>query len=148
MTQIMRINPHHPQRINPPARPGELLKRLAGVAARVRLKAIADHDPVYLELIRELPCLNCGQEPCGEAAHVRMQSAAHGKRGGIGKKPGDRWALPLCAEDHREQHQIGEAEFWNRVGLNPLLVAVKLYAQRGNLVAMRAVVFTAIAGRG
>ncbi|WP_256470504.1 hypothetical protein [Bradyrhizobium sp. 45] len=38
--------------------------------------------------------------------------------------------------------------FWAQLDINPLLVAQRLYAQRGNLVAMRAVVLVAIAERG
>jgi hypothetical protein len=35
----------------------------------------------------------------------------------------------------------------NRIGMNPLMVCERLYKQRGDLVAMRAVVMTAIAER-
>jgi len=80
-----------------------------------------------------------------------MQSGAHNKHGGIGKKPADKWALPLCASCHTiaddSQHRVGERAYWERIGLNPLLVCVKLYAARGDLVRMRAVVMTAIAER-
>jgi hypothetical protein len=44
-----------------------------------------------------------------EAAHVRC-----GTDGGISMKPSDIFALPLCAEAHREQHQIGEPAFERR----------------------------------
>lgn len=141
-----------PQRLSPPAAPGELLKRALGQHARMKLKEIAERDPVYLTLIRTLPCLKCGMEPCGEAAHVRQNSATHNKRQAIGKKPPDRFALPLCQgchwRDPDSQHKVGEALFWHRVGLNPLLICEKLYAKRGDVVAMRAVVMTAIAERG
>lgn len=141
-----------PQRLALTAPPGALLKRLSGLHTRARLKEITDSDPVYLALVRQLPCLKCGLEPCGECSHVRRQSAAHGKRGGIGKKPPDRFALPLCAACHRIDkdalHQIGEDLFWHILGLDPLRICERLYAQRGDLVAMRAVIFTAIAERG
>jgi len=80
-----------------------------------------------------------------------MASAAFGKASGLGKKPEDRWALPLCSGDHRlfatSQHSRGEHAFWQDLGINPLITCEKLYAQRGDLVAMRAVVFVAIAER-
>lgn len=143
----------HPQRLTPPAAPGALLKRAFGLAQRIKLRDTADRDPVYLGLVRQMPCLKCGMEPpplC-EAAHVRMQSAAHGKRGGIGKKPADRWALPLCAACHRidkdSQHAVGENLFWHILGINPLLTCARLYAARGDLLRMRAVVLRAIAER-
>jgi hypothetical protein len=58
----------------------------------------------------------------------------------------------LCPDDHRlsntSQHAGSEKLFWDKLGINPLLVAEQLYAQRSDLVAMRAVIFVAIAGRG
>ena len=138
-----------PQRLTKPSRPGELLKQLL-VAPRPR-KAETDNDPAYLAQVRDLPCLYCGVEPCGEAAHLRLASAAHGKSSGMGKKPADRWALPLCGEDHRiarhAQHNRSEAAFWAGLGIDAPQVATLLYAQAGDLVAMRAVVMVAIASR-
>jgi hypothetical protein len=108
-------------------------------------------DPAYLEMIRQLPCIKCGMEPCGEAAHVRLTSAAFHKRGGIGKKPEDRWALPLDRGCHQVDpdalHRVGEYLFWHALGINPLLICERLYAQRGDLVAMRAVILSAMAER-
>jgi len=138
----------HPQRLSPPAAPGELLKRLQGIHRRLKLKDAGERDPIYLVMVRQMPCLKCMLEPCHEAAHVRMQSAAYGKRGGMRKKPADRWALPLCNEHHVEQHQLGELKFWYDVGISPLLLCQKLYAARGDLVRMRAIVLLTITQRG
>lgn len=138
----------HPQRIFAPSAPGALLKRAAPAPARA--KDASDQDVAYLRLIRSLPCLKCGMEP-SEAAHVRFASAAFGKASGLGKKPADRFAAPLCSDCHRlardAQHNRGEQEFWNSLGINPLLCCAQLYAQRGDLVAMRAVVMVTIAAR-
>lgn len=142
---------NHPKRLTPPAAPGALLKRFDAPEARAKRQAQAAHDPAYLAMIRELPCLYCGVEPCGEAAHVKMTSALFGKPLRFGKKPDDRWAVPLCRDDHQNarhaQHRQSEAAFWDGLSINPLLVATKLYAKRGDLVAMRAVVMVAIAER-
>jgi hypothetical protein len=142
---------YFPQRLAAIAPPGALLKRLDGIRKVVRLEN-AERDPVYLARVQQMPCLCCGMEPppSNDAAHIRMSSAAHGKRGGIGKKPADKWALPLCGGPggcHAEQHDVGEMKFWHAVGLNPLYVAGRLYAARSDLVAMRAVIMTAIAER-
>lgn len=138
-----------PQRITPLAKPGELLKRFTVVVPPP--SAPAQAEPQYLAMIRQLPCLKCGLEPAGEAAHVRMQSAAHGKRGGMGRKPEDKWAIPLCGGCHREDkgalHRIGELSFFHLLGTHPLLVCEKLYAAKGDVVRMRAIVLTAIAER-
>lgn len=139
-----------PRRLTPPSPPGELLKQLF---MRPREpKASPDSDPDYLALVRQCPCLHCGMDPCYEAAHVRMASAAYGKASGLSKKPPDRFALPVCPDHHRLardcQHNRGEQLFWDALGINPLMTAEKLYAQRGDLVAMRAVIFSTIATRG
>lgn len=140
-----------PQRIVHPAPPGALLKRLHGVAERMRLQDFAARDPVHLARVRRLPCLRCGLDPCGEAAHVRLTSAAFNKRGAMAKKPADRFCVPLCAGCHREDgdalHKVGERLFWWSLGINPLLVCERLYAKRGDFVAMVAVVQLAIAER-
>lgn len=92
-------------------------------------------DPAHLDLIRKLPCL-LGGEGKVEAAHVRMSDAAYGKpNSGVGQKPDDCWTAPLSAEKHREQHAAGERWFWEEHGINPLLIAQRLY---GVSVALRA----------
>ena len=140
-----------PKRLQPPVPPGALLKRSAEYPRPRLSKTEADEDPTYLALVRQLPCLYCGLDPCGEAAHLRLASAAFGKASGLGKEPADRWALPLCGIDHRTarhaQHNRSEAEFWASLGINAPLVATRLHAARGDLVRMRAVVFVAIAER-
>ncbi len=139
-----------PQRIAYPVAPGDLLKRF-DAPPRPR-KTEAERDPEYLAAVRQCPCLSCGMDPAYEAAHVRFASGAHGKASGMGKKPEDRWALPLCPDDHRlfrtSQHYQGEVQFWAKLNINPLIVCDRLYAQRGDLVAMRAVVIRAISERG
>lgn len=141
----------HPQRIFAPSPPGTLLKR-AGTAdlPQQPRKTDGDADREYLILVRSCPCLCCGMEP-SEAAHVRFASAAFGKASGMQKKPDDRFAVPLCSQCHRlnrdAQHNRGERAFWEGLGINPLVCCAELYAQRGDLVAMRAVVMVTIAQR-
>lgn len=138
-----------PQRIVHNSKPGSLLKR-AGAADQPQQPRQPSGDADYLRLVRCCPCLSCGMEP-SEAAHVRFASAAFGKASGLQKKPEDKWALPLCAGCHRlnrdAQHNGGEREFWDRLGIEALPTCVALYAQRGDLVAARAVIFVTIAAR-
>ena len=140
-----------PQRFDVTPPPGTLFKRAHDLRTRQLAEQAAQHNPVYLNLIRQCPCLKCGMDPCGEAAHVRRQSAAHGKRGGIGKKPADKWALPLCAGCHRRdkdaQHQIGEDLFWHILGIDPLFACERLYAARSTIIQIRATAFCIIAER-
>ncbi len=139
-----------PQRITPPAPVGSMLKRPSALPQRSRSStAREDHD--HLALVRQLPCLYCGVEPCGEAAHVKFNCAAFGKANKLGRRPHDCDSVPLCRDDHQNarhaQHKGSEEAFWNALGISPYLVAKQLYAQRGDLVAMRAVIFLAIAER-
>lgn len=143
------MNRSRPQRLTPPAPLGSLLKRATVPTATARTSSFGDAD--YLALVRQCPCLHCGLDPSGEAAHVRLASAAYRKSSGMGKRPEDRWSLPLCREDHllarHAQHNRNEGEFWESLGINPLLACERLYAQRGDLVAMRAVCFVVISER-
>jgi hypothetical protein len=136
-----------PQRLAKIAPHGTLLKRTMSLEALRQPEA----QPSYLAMIRLLPCLKCGLEDSSEAAHIRMNSGAHGKHNGMGKKPDPRWTVPLCAACHREdndsQHKVGELAFWNLLGINPLLVATRLYGAKGDVVRMRAIVLSAIAER-
>ncbi len=138
-----------PQRLFPAAPIGSLLKRAGQDRPAMRNQAPADLP--HCQCIRQLPCMKCGLEPCLEAAHVRMNSAAHGKRQALGKKPDSRWVVPLCSACHTRdpdsQHKLGEREFWDRLGINPLLVARALWEASGDLVRMRMVVVKAIAER-
>lgn len=145
------MKPSHPQRIVPSSPFGTLFKATQAPLRRLLARETAASDPTYLAAIRACPCLRCGLDPAGEAAHVRSQSGAFNKRSAMGKKPDDKFALPLCASCHRldrdAQHAVGETAFWHFVGLNPLLVCQRLYERRGDLVAMRAVIFSAVGER-
>jgi hypothetical protein len=144
------MRPDFPQRLARIAPPGTLLRRAVGIV-RTTPQRDDGKDAAYLDQIRQLPCLCCGMDPSGEAAHIRYNSGAHGKHNGLGKKPSDRFTAPPCGSCHREDrgalHRVGELVFWTLLGIDPLLVASKLYAAKGDLVRMRAIVLLAIAER-
>ena len=148
---MVRAINSRPQRLAAAHPPGSLLKRNSD-QPRERADEAAGRAGAYLAMIRQLPCVKCGVEPCGVAAHLRMNSGLYGKRQALGRKPADSWTTPLCdschTNDYDAQHKIGEREFWHRLGINPFLLYQRLHAQRGDLVAMRAVVMVAIAERG
>lgn len=99
---------------------------------RSKTKRPRIEDGKHLKFIRELPCCICGTRKNVEAAHVRLASLAYGKpETGMGTKPHDRWTTSLCADHHREQHSMGEAVFWKRYGIDPCLLAVKLWSATG-----------------
>ena len=139
-----------PRRLIPPSPPGALLKRI-GAADSPQPPRNRKEDADYLALVRQLPCLYCGVEPAGEAAHCNFSSAEFGRVNALGRRPHDKFAVPLCRDDHlnarHAQHKGSEEAFWIGLGISPYLVATRLYAQRGDLVAMRAVILVAIAER-
>jgi len=92
----------------------------------------------HLMFVRQLPCVTCRKAAPSEAAHVRT-----GTDGGVGSKPGDRYAVPLCAACHAKQHRVGEITFWSALRIDPLDVAFRLWTVSANVDAGERVVFRA-----
>jgi hypothetical protein len=91
------------------------------------------HDEGYLNFIRGLPCIVCGNNIETQAAHIRMADPRILKRqAGMQEKPDDVFTLPLCGKHHEMQHRISEHKFWLWVGVDPILVALALHYWRGN----------------
>ena len=89
-------------------------------------------DEAYLNFIRSLPCLVTKRMPV-EAAHVSYPEPKYGKLGrGKGTKESDRWAVPLCPEEHAKQHSMNEQAYWQGVGIDPVLTALSLYGAYPN----------------
>lgn len=90
-------------------------------------------DNGHLEFVRQLPCLVTGRTVGIEAAHIRFADDTYAKRGsGLQQKPHDCWAVPLTAEQHRLQHTKAERDFWDKVGIDPVLIAALLYCHSGD----------------
>jgi hypothetical protein len=66
-----------------------------------------------------------------------------GTDSGVGIKPGDRYAVPLCSACHARQHRIGELTFWSALRIDPLNVALRLWTVSSDLVAGERTVFRA-----
>lgn len=122
---------------------GSLLK---GERPRKPVKARAK-DGDHLAYLRTLPCVITGKSPV-EAAHIRFGSKLWGKPiTGIGTKPDDRWCLPLSPDLHREQHAGSEAKFWQDHGLDPLVIAARLWEASGDHAAGLKIIRDAQAAR-
>jgi len=82
-------------------------------------------SPAHLGWVRSHACCvpGCDGRPI-EAAHVRS-----GTDGGTGLKPGDMWAISLCAAHHRGQHQVGEPEFERQHGIDMKALASEFAAR-------------------
>lgn len=102
----------------------------------LRQRAPRLHDSAHLAFVRTRPCCACKRPGPSEAAHIRMACPARGKEyTGKGEKPSDMWTTPLCAYCHRTgllaQHNVGEVEFWKRVGRDPFAIALALWQESG-----------------
>lgn len=92
----------------------------------------------FLAFLRTQRCCACGHPPPVQAAHLRHSDAAKGGRNpGIGAKPDDSKAVPLCAWCHLDGphalHKIGEERFWRSfitgVVIDPFAVAAGLHKE-------------------
>ena len=95
------------------------LEQYAAVPKPRRLR-----DKRHREFVAALPCLICGRQP-SDAHHLRFaQSRAFGRR------VSDEFTVPVCRTHHRELHRTTkEKDWWLRLGIDPLPVANKLWAQ-------------------
>ena len=103
-----------------------------------RLKRPREEKPDHLTFIRSLPCAVCYGFKCGpsEAAHVRAENLCYAKRNsGLGAKPDDSWAVPLCHAHHMEQHAGNEMNFWAEYQIDPFILALALWKHTGDLEA-------------
>lgn len=93
----------------------------------------------YLAFIRSEPCMGI----CGESEHLRNGpnftgiEAAHCRilgGGGVGLKPSDFYAIPLCNRCHGMQHQKGERTFWDFLRVDPADICTMLMAKYAALI--------------
>ncbi len=90
---------------------------------RARIKSESHED-----FIRALPCVICGDNTTTEAAHISYADMSIGKFGrGKGQKEESIWVVPLCGKHHRDQHHVGEQQFWHAWAIDPCRVAAALY---------------------
>ena len=99
----------------------------------LRQRQPREKDAKHLDFIRSLPCACCGNDIQTEAAHLRSGNLKYGKPPtGGGEKPSDKWALPLCGQCHRRQHEGDEEAFWAFGGINPWVLAMTLHNLSGD----------------
>jgi hypothetical protein len=49
----------------------------------------------------------------------------------MGRKPSDRYTVPLCRRCHDRQHQVGEVTFWGQLGIDPVDFSTQLWRMSG-----------------
>lgn len=110
----------------------------------MRYRHPRERNEKHLAFVRQLPCLCCGNDIETEAAHIRMADRSVCKRQtGKGEKPDDAFSVPLCGRCHRDQHSMNEREFWRRVGIDPIRVALALHYWSGDADACALILVTA-----
>src|SRR5262245_3455377 len=92
------------------SRLGARMHRMEETFPERNRRPIRIRSPKHREFVASLPCMVCGRRGC-HAAHIRLGD------GGMGLKPGDDRAVPLCAPgpDHEGCHAIqhrNERQFW------------------------------------
>jgi hypothetical protein len=81
----------------------------------------------YLAFLHLLPCVVTGQTGV-QAAHLSYANIFHGHFGRAkGTKAPDRFALPLCPEEHAAQHAMNEQDYWSSKKINPHELANTLF---------------------
>jgi hypothetical protein len=80
-------------------------------------------DKTHLRFVALQPCLVCGRAP-SDPHHLRFAQPR-----ALGRKTSDEFVVPLCRTHHRQNHQVGdEAAWWKPTGIDPILVANRLWA--------------------
>ncbi len=81
-------------------------------------------DKAHLRQVGTLPCLICKSVP----SHPHHLTFAQPR--GLALKVSDEFVVPLCAVHHNEVHRGGaEYLWWKRVGIEPLVIAQRLWAE-------------------
>lgn len=91
----------------------------------------------YLDFIRQLPCVVCGNDVETQAAHIRYSEPLAGKyKAGVGQKSHDLFAVPLCNRCHmQDQHSGNERQFWEGYGIDPVYLSLALNRVAGDHAA-------------
>lgn len=90
-----------------------------------------ERDNAYLAWLRRQCCVvgAIAGWPCSgriDPAHIRYSDARAGKLNpGAGRKPDDKWCLPVCRTHHDAQHAYGDERKWwcSEVGVDAIDLA-------------------------
>ncbi len=83
-------------------------------------------DEDHLKFVRAQPCLICGRQP-SHAHHLTFA-----QKRGLSLKVSDEFTVPLCSVHHDALHRSGpERQWWQEQGIDPLLVAEKMWKETG-----------------
>ena len=87
-------------------------------------KPVRLRDKEHRRFVLRQPCLVCGRVPSDPHHLTFTQPRA------LGQRVSDEFTVPVCRAHHRELHRSGdEAAWWERLKIDPLPVALKLWQQ-------------------
>jgi hypothetical protein len=93
-------------------------------AVRALAKTVRLRDKNHRKFVTRQPCLVCGRVPSDSHHLTFAQPRA------LGHKVSDEFSVPVCRIHHRELHRSGdEAAWWQKLNINPLPVALRLWQQ-------------------
>ena len=116
------VTPHATGTAADPDRPATNLPDFEHYAVTPRPRRL--RDKLHREFVAAQPCVVCGRQP-SDAHHLRFTQPR-----ALGRKVSDEFTVPLCRMHHREIHRsVKEQHWWSRVGIDPIPIADKLWAQ-------------------
>ena len=116
------VTPHATGTAADPDRPATNLPDFEHYAVTPRPRRL--RDKLHREFVAAQPCVVCGRQP-SDAHHLRFTQPR-----ALGRKVSDEFTVPLCRMHHREIHRsVKEQHWWSRVGIDPVPIADKLWAQ-------------------
>jgi len=91
-------------------------------AVRTLGKTVRLRDKEHRKFVSRQACLVCGRTPSDPHHLTFMQPRA------LGHRVSDEFIVPVCRVHHRELHRQGdEAAWWDKVHIDPLPVALRLW---------------------
>jgi hypothetical protein len=104
-------------------------------SSRRAKEAIEVRNEPHLKFVASLPSVISGRFGC-QAAHVSYADPRFGKpERGKGKKADDVFTVPLTPQEHADQHNCNEREWWRQAGIDPTSVAWLLWNVSGDIDA-------------
>ena len=98
----------------------------------LRQRQPREQNEKHLRFVAGLPCVICGSTQV-QAAHVRFADLTVGKEyTGKQEKPADKYTVPLCVSHHAQQHRFDERAWWEMTCIDPVELALALFAVSGD----------------
>src|SRR5262249_6262277 len=103
-------------------------------------KPVRMRDKGHRRFVLRQPCLVCGRVPSDPHHLTFTQPRA------LGRRVSDEFTVPVCRAHHRELHRSDdEAGWWEKLKIDPLPVALKLWQQTRSDTELAPITLTQLA---